>query len=135
MKNQILRTAITFGLLCAGVNVVAQEVSPQTPETKSGQPASQPSPMEISRKEMRKLFVRKVRPEYPPLARSVRITGKCIIRIVIAADGSLRDAKFVSGHPMLAPSAMRAAKESKYRAYLIDGSPVEVEGEVEFDIP
>ena len=84
---------------------------------------------------MRKLFVKKVRPEYPALAQQARIAGKCIIRIVIAADGSLRDAKFVSGHPLLGPSAMRAARESKYRPYFVDGSPIEIEGEVEFDIP
>jgi len=84
---------------------------------------------------MKKLFVKKVRPEYPPLAQQARIAGKCIIRIVIAADGSLRDAKLVSGHPLLAVSAMRAARESKYRPYLVERNPVEVEGEVEFDIP
>lgn len=84
---------------------------------------------------MEKLFVKKVRPEYPPLARQAGIAGKCIIRITIATDGSLRDAKFVSGHPMLAPSAMRAAKASKYQPYVVDGGPVEAQGEVEFKIP
>jgi periplasmic protein TonB len=135
MKGQRLRMVIALGLFTAANVVVAQAVSPPTSETKSGQDASQPAPREVSRKEMKQLFVKKVRPEYPPLARQARIAGKCIIRIVIAADGSLRDAKFVSGHPLLGPSAMRAVRESKYRPYLVDGSPVEVQGEVEFDIP
>ncbi|MGA9977091.1 MAG: energy transducer TonB [Candidatus Sulfotelmatobacter sp.] len=84
---------------------------------------------------MKKLFVKKVRPEYPPLAASVRITGKCRVRIVIGAGGDVREMHLVSGHPMLAPAAMEAVKKSKYRPYLVRGQPVEVEGEVEYDIP
>jgi protein TonB len=84
---------------------------------------------------MKKLFVKKVKPEYPAVAKNARLSGKCMVRLIIGTDGSLRDAKLVSGHPIIAPSAMKAARESRYRPYLADGKPVEVEGEVEFDVP
>ena len=104
---------MALSILCAGANGFAQGSS-GTPETKSSQAALQPAPLQISQKEMKKLFVKKVKP---------------------GTDGSLRDAKLVSGHPIIAPSAMKAARESRYRPYLADGKPVEVEGEVEFDVP
>jgi protein TonB len=83
---------------------------------------------------MRKLFVKKVRPLYPPLAQQARITGKCLVRITVTTDGNARDITLVYGHPMLAPAAIEAARKSKYRPYLVQGQPVEVIGEVEYEI-
>lgn len=40
----------------------------------------------------------------------------------------------VYGHPMLAPSVIEAARKSKYRAYSVDGKPVDAEGPVEYEI-
>ena len=37
-------------------------------------------------------------------------------------------------HPVLGPAAVEAARRSKYRAYVVNGSPVEVRGELEFNL-
>jgi hypothetical protein len=52
-----------------------------------------------------------------------------------ASEGDLRKVSPVFGHPILLPAAFEAAKKSKYRPYLLEGRPVEIEGEVECDIP
>ncbi|MGA7694170.1 MAG: TonB family protein, partial [Candidatus Sulfotelmatobacter sp.] len=73
------------------------------------------------------LLVRRVNPTYPPLARQARISGQVVLRAVIAKDGSIENLTLVSGHPMLAPAAIEAVKQWKYRPYLLNGEPVEVD--------
>jgi protein TonB len=77
------------------------------------------------------LLVRKVNPNYPPLARQARIQGTVVLHAVISKDGSIENLTLVSGHPMLAPSAIEAVKQWKYKPYLLNGEPVEVDTEVQ----
>jgi protein TonB len=77
------------------------------------------------------LLIRKVNPTYPPLARQARISGTVILRAVISKDGSIENLSLVSGHPMLAPAAIDAVKQWKYKPYLLNGEPVEVDTEVQ----
>jgi protein TonB len=77
------------------------------------------------------LLVRKVSPNYPPLARQARIQGQVVLRAVISKDGSITGLTLVSGHPMLAPAAIEAVKQWKYKPYLLNGEPVEVDTEVQ----
>jgi TonB family protein len=76
------------------------------------------------------LLIRKVAPVYPPLARQARIQGTVVLSIVINKDGEVRDTKLVSGHPMLAPAAIEAVKQWRYKPYVSDDKPVEVEAVV-----
>jgi len=77
------------------------------------------------------LLVRKVNPNYPPLARQARIQGTVVLHAVISKDGTIENLTLVSGHPMLAPSAIEAVKQWKYKPYLLNGEPVEVDTEVQ----
>src|SRR5579862_8418849 len=77
------------------------------------------------------LLVRKVNPTYPPLARQARIQGTVVLHAVIGKDGSIQNLQLVSGHPMLAPAAIEAVKQWKYKPYLLNGEPVEVDTEVQ----
>jgi periplasmic protein TonB len=76
------------------------------------------------------LLVRRVQPNYPPLARQARIQGTVVLHAVISKDGSIENLQLVSGHPMLAPAALEAVKQWKYKPYLLNGEPVEVDTEV-----
>jgi protein TonB len=76
------------------------------------------------------LLVRRVQPNYPPLARQARIQGQVVLHAVISKDGSIENLTLVSGHPMLAPAAIDAVKQWKYKPYLLNGEPVEVDTEV-----
>jgi protein TonB len=77
------------------------------------------------------LLIRKVNPNYPPLARQARISGTVVLRAVISKDGSIENLSLVSGHPMLAPAAIEAVKQWKYKPYLLNGEPVEVDTEIQ----
>ena len=77
------------------------------------------------------LLVRKVQPAYPPLARQARIQGTVVLQAQISKTGDIENLQLVSGHPMLAPAAIEAVKQWKYKPYLLNGEPVEVETTVQ----
>ncbi len=77
------------------------------------------------------LLVKQVQPQYPPLARQARIQGSVILQAVISKTGTIENLHLVQGHPMLAPSAIEAVKQWRYRPYLLNGEPVEVETQIE----
>src|SRR5579863_7410264 len=77
------------------------------------------------------LLIRKVPPAYPPLARQARIQGTVILQAQISKDGNIENLQLISGHPMLAPAAIEAVKQWKYKPYLLNGEPVEVETTVQ----
>ena len=84
-------------------------------------------PIQVPPDSVPTLLLRKVAPVYPPLARQARIQGTVILSIVINQDGEVRDTKLLSGHPMLALAAIEAVKQWRYKPYVSDGKPVEVE--------
>jgi len=90
-----------------------------------------PQRVRVSQGVSQGLLVRKVNPVYPPLARQARISGTVVLRAVISKDGSIENLSLVSGHPMLAPAAIDAVKQWKYKPYLLNGEPVEVDTEVQ----
>jgi periplasmic protein TonB len=77
------------------------------------------------------LLVRRIQPNYPPLARQARIQGTVVLHAVISKEGAIENLTLVSGHPMLAPAAIDAGKQWKYKPYLLNGEPVEVDTEVQ----
>src|SRR5258708_5501576 len=76
------------------------------------------------------LKVKDVKPVYPPLARQARIQGQVVLHAQISKDGVIEGLTLVSGHPMLAPAAIDAVKQWRYKPYLLNGEPVEVDTEV-----
>jgi periplasmic protein TonB len=76
------------------------------------------------------LLIRKIPPNYPPLARQARIQGTVILQAEISKDGAIQNLRLISGHPMLAPAAIEAVKQWKYKPYILNGEPVEVETQV-----
>lgn len=62
-----------------------------------------------------KAVVRRVDPEYPPAARTVRANGKVIVRILVNKKGDVVKACVVEGHPLLRAASIEAAKQWKFK--------------------
>jgi TonB family protein len=56
----------------------------------------------------------KVAPAYPDLARKMSIAGTVKVQVVVAANGTVKDAKVIGGHPLLATAALEAVKKWKF---------------------
>ncbi|PYX92201.1 MAG: energy transducer TonB, partial [Acidobacteria bacterium] len=65
------------------------------------------------------LLIKKVQPSYPPLARQARIQGTVTLQAEISKDGTIENLRLMSGHPMLAPAAIEAVKQWRYKPYLL----------------
>src|SRR3954469_4180864 len=89
-----------------------------------------PQRVRVSQGVTQGLLTRRVNPTYPPLARQARIQGQVVLQAEISKDGSIANLRLVSGHPMLAPAAIEAVKQWKYKPYFLNGEPVEVETQI-----
>ena len=69
---------------------------------------------------------RKLQPKYPKDARNMRIQGPVVLQVVINDSGEVRDVRLATGHPLLAPAAIDAVKQWKFRPYELNGKPVEI---------
>ena len=70
-------------------------------------------------------------PVYPPLAKMARIQGTVRLMAVVAKDGTIEELKVLSGPPLLANSAMAAVKKWRYQPLLLNGTPMEVQTEID----
>jgi protein TonB len=89
-----------------------------------------PQKVRVSQGVSQGLLIKKVQPPYPPLARQARIQGQVVLQADISKDGTIQNLRLVSGHPMLAPAAIEAVKQWRYKPYYLNGEPVEVETQI-----
>ncbi len=75
-------------------------------------------------------IIYRVEPSYPPIARQARVQGTVELRAIISKTGTIENLVVVSGHPMLVKSAIEAVRQWRYRAYLLNNEPIEVETEI-----
>ena len=75
-------------------------------------------------------LIHDVPPQYPAEAGRSRIEGTVVLMAVIDKDGTVRDVRVESGLPILAQAAIDAVKQWRYKPYVIDGQPVEVDSRI-----
>ncbi|HVO61074.1 MAG TPA: TonB family protein [Terriglobales bacterium] len=89
-----------------------------------------PQRVRVSQGVSQGLLIKKIQPAYPPLARQARIQGQVLLQAEISKDGTIQNLRLISGHPMLAPAAIEAVKQWRYKPYYLNGEPVEVETQI-----
>jgi protein TonB len=89
-----------------------------------------PTRVRVSQGVTEGMVLRRVQPNYPPLARQARIQGDVILQAEISKDGAIENLRVISGHPMLAPAAIDAVKQWRYKPYFLNGEPVAVETQI-----
>jgi periplasmic protein TonB len=89
-----------------------------------------PQRVRVSQGVTQGLLIKRIQPAYPPLARQARIQGTVLLQAEISKNGDIENLRLISGHPMLAPAAIEAVKQWKYRPYILNGEPVEVETQI-----
>jgi protein TonB len=76
------------------------------------------------------MLVYQLKPTYPHLAMQARVQGTVVLQAVISKDGTVHDLHVISGHPLLVPAAMEAVKQWRYRPYMLNNEPVEVDTQI-----
>jgi protein TonB len=57
----------------------------------------------------------------------MRIEGTVVLEATISKSGTIENLRVASGPPLLQHAALDAVQNWRYRPYLLDGEPVEVE--------
>ncbi len=99
----------------------------------SYRPAAPPPPVATHRPPSHMMegnLIYRVQPRYPLLAIQTRTQGTVLLRAVISKQGTIENLQLISGHPLLVPAAMDAVRQWRYRPYVLNDEPVEVETEV-----
>jgi protein TonB len=75
-------------------------------------------------------LIRRVEPQYPVIAKQLGVQGAVILKAIISRDGNIERVEVASGQTLLARAARDAVQQWKYRPYLLNGEPIEVETEI-----
>jgi len=86
--------------------------------------------MNISQGVSRGLLIKKVQPSYPTNALALRLEGAVELLATISKTGDITHVKVLSGDQQLTRAATDAVKQWKYKPYLLNGEPVEIQTQV-----
>jgi periplasmic protein TonB len=88
-------------------------------------------PVRISGGVMAKNQISKVSPEYPAMATLKRLNGDVVLRILISKTGTIEKAEVMrSTDPVFNQASIDAVRQWRYRPFLLNGEPVEVDNTV-----
>lgn len=73
---------------------------------------------------------RPVEPDYPLLAREMKIQGAVVLEVLIGREGIIQHLRVLSGPAILSAAAQEAVKQWHFRPYLLAGQPVETEARI-----
>jgi len=89
--------------------------------------STQPKRIRISQGVTQGSLIHRIEPAYPTLAMRARISGPVVLHAIISKEGEIKELSLVSGHPLLAPAAIEVVRQWRYRPFLLNGEPIEVE--------
>lgn len=84
-------------------------------------------PVRVSAGVARGQLIVPIQPEYPAIALATRMQGMVVVTATISAEGRIENLHVVSGPPLLVNAAVEAIRKARYRPFLLNGAPVEVE--------
>jgi TonB family protein len=86
--------------------------------------------LQISQGLTQGLLIKKVPPTYPSSALQMRKQGTVELMASISKTGAISKIRVLGGDPTLARAATEAVKQWKYRPYLLNNEPVEIETQI-----
>jgi protein TonB len=103
----------------------------------SSVPQPGPETLKVSQGVSQGLLIKKVAPVYPPRAMHTHVQGSVQLLATISKDGDITTVTLLSGEPVLARAAIDAVKQWKYKPYLLNGRPMEIQTQitVNFTLP
>ena len=76
------------------------------------------------------IVTRSVQPDYPTLARQMRVQGSVILQALIGRDGLIQDLRVLSGPPILANAAEEAVRQWHFKPHYVGAQPVETRASI-----
>jgi protein TonB len=90
-------------------------------------PPKQTGPVKVSSGTIAGNIISKPEPVYPAIAKAAHVQGAVILHAIISKEGTIENLQVISGNGMLVNAARDAVSRWRYKPYLLNGEPVEVE--------
>jgi protein TonB len=122
-------------------NAINLDVNPEAPSSVAAAPPSTPSArasgstvnaadrVQLSPQTTQSVSV-SVPPNYPLLARQMKVQGAVILQALISRDGKIQELQILSGPTILATAAREAVKQWHFKPYMQNGQPVETQAHI-----
>ena len=129
----------------AGTNSVRVDLQPRTPFTSPASSSQESTPpgtadstgvadatgrVHLSPGAAEILSRPAVEPNYPLLAKQMKVQGAVVLEALIGRDGNIQDLHVLSGPTILSTAAREAVKQWRFRPYLQSGQAVETEARI-----
>ena len=85
---------------------------------------AQDAPKKVTRNEGLNAVTSKVSPDYPSIARQLKIVGDVELEVIVTDSGTVEKVNILSGNPVLTRPASEALKKWKYAPFTTDGKAV-----------
>jgi len=119
-RNSAIHLDIDSGAASAGT---------EAPAAAQGAVASAGDRVQLSPQTSQNVTV-SVPPNYPLLARQMKVQGAVILQALISREGSIQELQIVSGPGILATAAREAVKQWRFKPYYQNGQPVETQARI-----
>lgn len=124
----IVAACAVFGMgTCGAALAMSMHVNPAAAAGDNSAPAKTPGAIHVSPKTMVGNLLSKVPPKYPVEAKKAGIQGRVVLNALIGKNGRVKNLTVASGPKELRKSSLDAVRQWRYKPFLLNGSPVEVE--------
>ncbi|PYX89826.1 MAG: hypothetical protein DMG67_14180 [Acidobacteria bacterium] len=112
--------------------VEAKPVPTMTAAAATLPPSTTGAPMRvhIPPAELEQFVTRKTTPVYPMIAKAAGVQGMVVLDVVVDSKGTLQKVTIVNGSALLARAAEDALRQWRFKPYMVDGNPVEMESQI-----
>ena len=121
----VLNIGDNHSSLPPGINSAAAPASPSVTVAPAAGSSSKPLP--ISSGVSAGNLIAPIHPEYPTIAKAAHVEGTVVIDAIISRVGTIESIRVLSGPPMLQSAAKDAVRQARYRPFLLNGQPTEVQ--------
>lgn len=87
----------------------------------------------VSFAEAIKAAVEKPTPEYSPIARQMKVTGRVEVEATVLPNGQVESVKVISGNPLLTQATVNAVKRWKFQPFTQNGEPTRALAQLSFE--
>jgi len=109
------------------VSAPVRDDTPQ-PAARVATPAAQRT--NVSTTAASEIVSRSVQPDYPMLARQMKVQGSVVMQALIGRDGLIEDLHVLSGPPILANAAEEAVRQWHFKPHFVGSLPVETRANI-----
>ena len=95
-------------------------------------PAAEDRTLTVSESDLRTAAILKVEPDYPAVARQIRLTGSVELEILVDETGVVEKANVVRGNTLLSGPSLQAIRKWKFKPFGAGGGPAKATGPIRF---